>query len=187
MDYIREELLRQRAVLARLLLGQSAEDEERQRKETSETADAAEEYFVQPGDVERFWASRRLADGERFHPAWETVRTAEAEAWAAYSDLGGELPEMELRREMGRAWTEGRVARSIDSAEGAVVYRRPLQGDSTFRRGSAAAARSDEVVPEEHVVTETIWADAGETGSARELSRVFQRDARRYDGGFTLY
>ena len=36
------------------------------------------------------------------------------------------------------------------------------------------------------VMTETLRT-AGEETSAGELSRVFQRDARRYDGGFTLY
>ena len=39
--------------------------------------------------------------------------------------------------------------------------------------------------PGEHTVTELIWADGGASWDPREISRVFQRDARRYDGAFS--
>lgn len=35
--------------------------------------------------------------------------------------------------------------------------------------------------------TELFWAGGGEPSGAKTLSRMFQRDARRYDGGFPLY
>ena len=39
--------------------------------------------------------------------------------------------------------------------------------------------------PGERTVTELIWADGGAPWDPREISRVFQRDARRYDGAFS--
>ena len=39
----------------------------------------------------------------------------------------------------------------------------------------------------ERMVTEVLWADTGGMSDAKALSRTFQRDARRYDGGFCLY
>ena len=39
----------------------------------------------------------------------------------------------------------------------------------------------------ERTVTEFFRADVKEAPDAETLSRTFQRDARRYDGGFTLY
>lgn len=39
----------------------------------------------------------------------------------------------------------------------------------------------------ERMVTEVLWADTGGMSDAKALSRTFQRDARRYDGGFRLY
>ena len=38
----------------------------------------------------------------------------------------------------------------------------------------------------ERTVTELLWANGGEASwDPREISRIFQRDARRYDGAFT--
>ena len=39
----------------------------------------------------------------------------------------------------------------------------------------------------ERMVTEVLWAGTGGMSDAKALSRTFQRDARRYDGGFCLY
>lgn len=39
--------------------------------------------------------------------------------------------------------------------------------------------------PAERTVTELLWAGGGATLEPRELSRIFQRDARRYDGAFS--
>lgn len=55
---------------------------------------------------------------------------------------------------------------------------------------SARQRGSEETAPptgslEERTVTELLWADGGASWDPREISRVFQRDARRYDGAFT--
>ena len=56
--------------------------------------------------------------------------------------------------------------------------------------GAASRQRSGVTAEGEQVgrtVTEFFRADVRETPDAETLSRTFQRDARRYDGGFTLY
>ena len=37
------------------------------------------------------------------------------------------------------------------------------------------------------ISAESRWRDGGGGAEAKALSRAFQRDARRYDGGFRLY
>ena len=46
---------------------------------------------------------------------------------------------------------------------------------------------TDGTAARERIVTEVIWTGAGEGDGPKELSLVYQRDARRYDGGFSLY
>jgi len=46
-----------------------------------------------------------------------------------------------------------------------------------------------DVKTRERMVTEVLWVGPERQliAGADELSRTFQRDARRYDGGFSLY
>ncbi|MDY3985133.1 hypothetical protein [Dysosmobacter sp.] len=57
-------------------------------------------------------------------------------------------------------------------------------GETARRQGTGDAAEGG---PAERTVTEFFWADTGGMSDAEDLSRTFQRDARRYDGGFILY
>ena len=198
MDYIREELLRQRAVLARLLLGQTAEEAEREEEHLAGIEADIWEDTAQTVELEHFRASRALAAGERFRRRRGEVRTAEAEAWAAYSGLDEELPEAALRRELGEdravytARTLGeadtllpaRYAYRVAEAPG---RRYELPEMAGIRRIGAAPASGADGFALEYGMGEVVRPAVGETADARELSRVFQRDARRYDGGFTLY
>ena len=185
MDYIREELLRQRTVLARLLLGQGAEE----KAQEQDTADAAGEYPELSEGADVFWASRRLAAGETFQSPSGAVRTAEAESWDSYRGFAEDLPDAELRRERGGEWTGPSPVR-FPSAGGEEMtgYRWLSQeGNKNRRSGSLFSAAPEDTLPAERTVTETVWADSADETGAKELSRVFQRDARRYDGGFILY
>ena len=148
MDYIREELLRQRAALIRLLLGsgRNREEEEREKDPAREEIPSAEEEY--------FRNSRTLA-------ALENVR------------VGRTAPAMRYRERNGERVGEA----SARVPETMPVYRRSY-GITT---GETAV---EELVS---VVTEDMAAAAAEEVRAKELSRIFQRDARRYDGGFTLF
>ena len=143
MDYIREELLRQQAALASLLLGKAAEEEP-------------------VGDEE-------TAGGE-----WSAGVTARKSPAAAAAEL-----EMENARRPGAAGTEEAILLVGTLGRGGDAPARETGGGL----GTDSLAESGG----ERMVTEVLWADTGGMSDAKALSRTFQRDARRYDGGFRLY
>lgn len=164
MDYIREELLRQRAALTRLLLGsgRNREEEEREKDPAREEIPSAEEEY--------FRNSRTLA-------ALENVRVGRTEP-AVQNRFWREQPEEMAEAMRYRERTGERVGEfPARVPETMPVYRRSY-GITT---GETAV---EEMVS---VVTEDMTAAAAEAVRAKELSRIFQRDARRYDGGFTLF
>ncbi len=174
MDYIREELLRQRAALARLLLGGSGEEPQREEEELS----AGEETF-------RF--SRVLAGENRMQREQAELRTAEGEGWNCYDGLEA-APEVEtVRLSVGAD-----ASRKISRPAQAQMERKtvPYRSRAEKREGAVLrfAGDPETVLPGMMPVTEILQSsDRGETASARQLSRTIQRDARRYNGGFTLY
>ena len=60
-------------------------------------------------------------------------------------------------------------------------------GEPAERSAGREPAMAEGGAVRERAVTEILWTDAVGTSVPGELSRTFQRDARRYDGGFTLY
>ncbi len=168
MDYIREELLRQRAALARLLLGGETEQEEEPAESSEEGMEA-----VWPAGEEVFRNSRKMAAMEKIQPLWDAGRSAGAESWGAYGGFYEEASEMAVRRETG--FGEARRPHRFTVAE--------INGG----RAARLTGQSEDIFPEERLSVETVTAPFGEAEGAKEVSRIFQRDARRYDGGFTLY
>lgn len=76
----------------------------------------------------------------------------------------------------------GRGAPSPEETEG------PTGGWTAEETGSPRVPWSRGTVAAERTVTELVYpAGDGAAVTAEALSRAFQRDARRYDGGFTLY
>lgn len=130
MDYIQEELLRQKRALEILMTGGVSQMEK--------TAESAEP--------------------ERFHEMRGTEEMLHGREAAVRRMTGGE------RRSL-RAGTSG-VAES-DRA----------------RSSSAQETLADGVVREVRFVSRSQTAQA----DAQAISRTIQRDARRYDGGFSLY
>ena len=228
MDYIREELLRQRAALAKLLLGSTEEEKSQKERSGTEGWPVPEMAAKVPGaDSEaayrsgwRDWERQNGADSRSFGPM-ETVRRRAAEAgtalWeyalpdivpgleevaALLSEYGGwqadgggtgrtSWPEEWNRAAADQAWAAGgnrfgNRAAEIGEADGMVFGTDSAvfageRGPGVLRRtadGRTAAERS---------VVELVRPAAGEPSDPRVLSRAFQRDARRYDGGFTLY
>ena len=164
MDYIREELLRQRAALTRPLLGsdRNREEEERENDPAREEIPSAEEEY--------FRNSRTLAALEDIRVG-RTAPTVQDRFW---QDLPEEMAEaMRYRERTGERVGEF-PARSLETVP---VYHR-----------SYGITTGEGIVEElVSVVTEDMAAAAAEAVRAKELSRIFQRDARRYDGGFTLF
>lgn len=182
MDYIREELLRQRAVLARLLLGRA----EREEQNDAASMDTVRSDAEMLGEEDLFRASRSLAREERLPSGRRLARTAEGEAWGVYDGPGEKLPDSVP----GYVWSRERAERRsnrFSDAEELTGVRYGLREGAALSGKREIGGFSAPTGPEERTVTETVWAAAEEAADARELSRVFQRDARRYDGGFTLY
>lgn len=229
MDYIQEELRRQREALARLLLGGTVPEETREdgRKRAGENIQAppagretldsagvffpetAGEDFPEAGSffekagrgAEAAWpeAGRRTAgrDGARPLPlpaeAGERGFSAvygggEAEtAFLTGMDGGGEmLPEAGERPGRWAQESLGVRRRSFhETAERRVSF--GWGGLGGGGAASAGAPAEDGTAPA-RTVTE-ILSPAGGTAeiSAGDLSRIVQRDARRYDGAFELF
>ena len=162
MDYIREELLRQRAAWAALLLGQPVQEtpEEERRAYGGDTAEntAADDAMEGPTVWERAMGLE-ASEAER---RWTAMRRQE------------EL----LRRGRVRGIGDTDMLRGSGSAEAGVLQ---------SGRGKQRNLPAEEEALRERVELRILRPGREETQSAKRLSRVYQRDARRYDGGFALY
>ena len=195
MDYIQEELLRQQAALGRYLLGITGRGTEEGSPEDGperEGPGAAEA----PGGVRRgrrpspqktlmgmLPKESELPGGsDRAVPGREpgTVRTggqgaAEPPSAGKRGDAWEETGET-ARPDIGTGTAERALTRpAVDGEE-------RLWQEAVLRRAGAQAGTSQQYV------LELVRPGAGgKEHGPREVSRAFQRDARRYDGGFGLY
>lgn len=115
-----------------------------------------------------------MGDGETAGGEW-TVETAVRKSPAA---AAAEL-ETENARRPGAAGTEEAILLAGTLGRGGDAPAREMGGGLDMDRLAEPGG--------ERMVTEVLWADTGGMSDAKALSRTFQRDARRYDGGFRLY
>lgn len=170
MDYIYQELMRQRAALARLLLGGGKE-----RKELRMSAGAAE----------------RPADRLEESGAWENARYGLLQA--AWPAGGGAVFTEELTGggAFGASLEDGgEAAFGMDSLPAGEEPAAQQGGRRSGERTAASARRwplSDADGGERTERALWLRLETGERSEEKALSRMVQRDARRYDGGFSLY
>lgn len=165
MDLIREELLRQQKALELLLLGTGPQAEPGSPSEkTREISPGAEELGAVPlmpdtGGVlsAEGRASRASLASQESRGPWES--------WESLTAAGRKVREAAEGFPGGNF---GTVVPSLDAAQ-------------TVPPGTAAAGVDLEG---DRLVTEYVLAGRSPGTGARELSRLFERDARRYDGGF---
>lgn len=183
MDYIREELLRQRRVLAALLTGRETPEEAEDVQTAAFGVERAEPEADPGGATGRERGDSPAAVGRAANALGEapgSVRAAEADGERSGGTGGPETAE-------AAGPPEGRPAGTAATRAG----RRGRAGGPGVTLWSAAGdggAVGDGGVPISRGAGP--WtADVSERGAAdaRALSLVFQRDARRYDGGFSLY
>lgn len=189
MDYIQEEFRRQREALAGLLLGRGpaaggdSEGSEPPVKRADMPVDAPRASAPERARV--LPPAERGDEGGEAHPAWDwglaspsplRSRSQAEEAGEAAEFQWGEALAAENRRQ------EKDTPAEETSPPG-------LAGTGwAAEAGSPAAGGPLSGAAWERTVTEFIQAESGGPGAGAEaLSRVFQRDARRYDGGFSLY
>lgn len=202
MDYVQEELARQRLALTLLMMGGAAKDFAEDMGAEVNTSLPPEKRRVQgeldtgAEDGESLWPWRKKPDGG--HPGGmkdgvETERLA-----ALRKESGGEWTAPLWKPEGGGDRPAGFSAEQVDTA---VPFKgfgeRQMEdgrtgmasaGDPAERSGKREHTPRD-AETRERMVTEVLWTgpEGMRTAGPEELSRTFQRDARRYDGGFSLY
>lgn len=178
MDYVSETMQRQ-TMLWRGLFGTERGGEEAKReRERRGGSVSREREEVRRENVRERMTLRR----ER--------RVAQSQG-AGESEREGERAEAAMTAEGERAerWEENALRRGdIGAAEPSGV-RQDGSGERTmstpaWRRGDGGDAAGESVTL---LRQRTSARHAADTAQARELSRQFERDARRYDGGFIFY
>ena len=227
MDYIREELLRQQALLAILLTGQRPEREDFLQQPERPPWDRPRENAGTPRSVPAALAADpwETWDGAGA-PAW-TAGVAPAAAYAAAARQGtaawdktpagrnggrsGLIPvpaafawnipaeaagtgaavptaaEQRRQRTLAAAVRDDGTPGGRERTEGARTRPAGGNGGSIPPRRRAAAGSAPAEAGEIRLVTELQQTTAAEHTDPAALSRAFERDARRYDGGFRLY
>lgn len=196
MDYIQEELRRQREALAALLLGGAS----RQSGEGGEDRAASSPRVSAPGpEAVTVGAVPALAGARPHHPVTAPgAFTADLKGLTAPGIAGGARPRTagpggtaeDSPRDTGPVSPAG-----VGPREGTLIFPEetappPSAGGGTAVEipGSPAARQGAGEAPWMRTVMEYVYPIGGvSAGEAESLSRAFQRDARRYDGGFSLY
>lgn len=177
MDYIQEELRRQREALAAVLLGGGVRQAPENSREVSRLFTGA----LSPlRSEEAEQAAAETAPGsagiQRLRFAAEDGTAGKGGAPAAFG--GGPAEE-------GAAGPRAETAAAAAESGGAAPV--PGGGRTAAESVPQEARRSPGASAAERTVTELVYPAGGAAVTAESLSRAFQRDARRYDGGFTPY
>ena len=195
MDYIQEELRRQRAALARVLLGggfsrSGAGGEGAAALRTAEASEAEAGTALVPvrGVVFRPAEGDAVSAGDG---GWAVPGIPEYGAWAAVPGAAAFGETAESARGGGWAGPAGYGRQSGEAGHLAGTVPPGLAGGGQAEEtaGPTAARRTaGGAVLGQRVAEFVPAAGGGERAvEAEALSRTFQRDARRYDGGFSLY
>ncbi len=195
MNYIEELLRRQAAAFAALLRG--GEETEPARERTDGAGSRSEERSFSAGTGMTEW-NRRLA--ERSARAYsETELTTGmpqvAETARTQAMLRRRAADGAVRREPTAEALEsvltGAEADEVDGWERTGGGLGMLAGvERTRRKGGNAPIRAGAAPGDGGAEDAAGWGRsvrAARDASAEELSREFERDARRYDGGYPLY
>ena len=184
MEYIRETLERQQAALRRLLLGERTGGS----PEAGREAPPAGDRLPPQGSRTEQGAVRGLAAQEKAElrrgsgaSADESGRAPPGERETRASAQGPEAWEM-LDQALLRRSAMRRSATGDPELAGAGIPAVPPEAGRTAPAPPAAEAA--ELLT---ISAGSRWRDGGGGAGAKALSRAFQRDARRYDGGFRLY
>lgn len=194
MDYVQEELLRQRKLCSALLLGARPlpKREEEGREESRVQEERAEELMEVSGgffsgmegftlEMEEKVQEASDGRGTRWSAPLRTDPTAVRRS-KAQREAEGETPPWEGPRE---GIQEERAFPYFPEGK-RHVFGGPTAGD-----GAEAAIRFGKSQGEELLLpvppgTPGSGGRSGRGGDPEALSRAFQRDARRYDGGFSM-
>lgn len=170
MDYAWEELLRQHRALAALMIGGRGEEPE-------ETAEVGGH-----GGTDRAEAPRPAETGGE---AWDRP---EDEALSLVPADTTARPWREMAHRRQAAGTEAKGTERTMEVRERQKRNRGADGVGTVRQAAVLGRETGTVLARTAAEPAVFLASHGDGAvSAQAVSRAFQRDARRYDGGFTLY
>ncbi len=180
MDYVQNVLARQWQLLSLLLLGREQET----RQETESPRQAA--YSSTEAEAaQALSAVRRMLRENAQQPG----ETADGSVWSGSSAARFQENlerSMAARRQAVTQAGERRYGQTPES--GAAYISGGVSGDGGVRAAGAWSAAAVGVGRREAQVVPAAAGGAGQDVlSARAVSLAFERDARRYDGGFSLY
>lgn len=181
MDYVQSVLARQRQLLSLLLLGREQETRQetewlRQAAYSSPEAEAASALS----------AVRRMLRENAYQPE----ETADGSVWSGISAARFQenLERSMTARRQAVTQARGRQYGQVPESGMPHMTGGGISGDGGVRAAGAWSAatvgvgrREAQAVP---AAAGGVWQEAL---SARDVSLAFERDARRYDGGFSLY
>jgi hypothetical protein len=212
LDYIREELLRQRAALTRLLLGWRTEEPLADSAEGPLTAERALGGTTETGQLfdgmdATDWESVQAAGRapgrgtayrrERTRKAGETAETWEEALWGLQAAGEDGARQVWMTGPRNSWYPAGAVRYGAETAAGGtdrwdnagqeIPARQGSNGGETAAGSPGGRLPSGGGMAREYAVTEAVWSGTEEAGDPKTLSLAYQRDARRYDGAFRLY
>lgn len=160
MDYVREELLRQQKLLATLMSG-GAKTEENPEGEPEQT----------PGTEESLWeassGTRAFAEGT--------------------GGTGPETAALRVRMSQPGQGERDPAADGDASSEREFPRETSAGGIGAAEPDRWSGIRTGMPDPDDWGWTSVVRRSAAGGTDAQAVSRAIQRDARRYDGGFTIY
>lgn len=200
MNYIEELLRRQAAVFAALLRGGEETDLTREQADGPADVDGRNEGRELPAGKGMAEWNRRLAErsvrayGETALAAGmpQTAETTETQAMLRRRAADGAARRKPTAEALESVLT-GAEADEVDGWERTGGGLGMLAGAGRTRRKGGNAPIRAGAAPGDGGTEAAAWAGWGRSAraardaSAEELSREFERDARRYDGGYPLY
>lgn len=181
MDYVQNVLARQRQLLSLLLLGREQET----RQETEWLRQTA--YSSPEAEAASALSAVRRMLRENAHQPEET---ADGNVWSGISAARVQESRARSMAASRQAVTQARGRQYGQVPESGMPHMTGggISGDGGVRAAGAWSAAAVGVGQRE---AQAVPAAAGgawqEALSARDVSLAFERDARRYDGGFSLY
>ena len=181
MDYVQNVLARQRQLLSLLLLGREQET----RQETEWLRQTA--YSSPEAEAASALSAVRRMLRENAHQPEET---ADGSVWSVVSAARvqeRQTRSMEDRRQVETQTLQRQYGRTPESGMPHMTGGE-IPGDSGVRAAGAWSAAAVGVGRREAQAASAAAGGAWQEAlSARDVSLAFERDARRYDGGFSLY
>ena len=158
MDYVREELLRQQKLLAALMSG---------RPKAKEGAESGPE---RTSGREEIWSGTSSGTG------------------AAVEETGGTgLETTALRVRISRPDQEKRDSATVEASSERETQSEPSADRAVESDGWAKSVQLGMPDADDWGWAPVLRRSAAGGTDAQTVSRAIQRDARRYDGGFTIY